>query len=139
MAEFTIISEVHQTKATVKELYDFLIDFKNFKTILPEDKVEDFRFTEDTCSFNVKGITQLNIRRFENTPHSTVKFKSEGLAKVDFVLEVKLRGESDKAGQCGVELNADAAPFVKLLAEKPLGKLINTMALKLAELEVNKV
>lgn len=139
MAEFTIISEVHNTKATVNELYDFLIDFKNFQSILPADKVENFQFTPDSCSFNVKGVTSLSIRRISSTPYSSVKFQSEGGAKFSFTLEAKLEGEAGNKGRCHIELWADTAPFIKILAEKPLGRLINTMAQKLAELEVSKV
>ena len=138
MAEFTVISEVHNTQATARELYDFLIDFKNFKTILPDDKIENFQYTADGCSFNIRGVTQLSIKRVSSTPYSSIKFQSEGLAKFNFVLEAKLIGAPDEKGKCCIELHADMAPFVKLLAEKPLGKLINTMAQKLGELEVNK-
>jgi hypothetical protein len=138
LAEFTVISEVHDTRATINELYDFLIDFKNFQSILPADKVENFQFTEDSCSFNVKGVTFLSIKRISSTPYSSVKFQSEGATKFSFILEVKLSGETGNKGRCHVELWADTAPFIKILAEKPLGKLINTMAQKLGELEINK-
>jgi hypothetical protein len=135
LAEFTVISEVHNTKATVNELYDFLIDFKNFQSILPEDKVENFQFTPDSCSFNVKGVTFLSIKRISSTPYSSVKYQSEG-DKFSFTLEAKLEGEEGMPGRCHIELWADTAPFIKILAQKPLGKLINTMAKKLAELEM---
>jgi hypothetical protein len=138
LAEFTIISEVHHTTSTIKELFEFINDFKNFKSILPADKVENFECTEDSCSFNVKGITEIKIRRVESTPHSVVKYQSEGLAKFDFTLEAKLEGDPSQKGKCHVELVASTAPFIKILAEKPLGKLINTMAQKLAELEIKK-
>ena len=135
MAQFTIISNAEPTKATIKELYDFLIDFKNFKSILPEDKVENFEYTADTCSFNIRGITSLTIRQISKIPHSSIKFQSEGLAKFNFILETKFIGEAGKPGQCCVELFADMNPFIKVMAEKPLTGLVNTMALKLSQLE----
>lgn len=138
MAEFTIISEAQQTKATLKELYDFLIDFKNFKSILPEDKVENFEYTPDGCSFNIKGITALSIKLISKTPYTSVKFQSEGLAKFNFILEAKFIGDANTAGQCCIELFADMNPFIKVMAEKPLTTLVNTMAVKLAQLEIPK-
>jgi len=138
LAKFTVISEVHTTRSPINELYDFLVDFKNFESILPADKVENFQYTADTCSFNVKGVTVLNIRRIETTPHSSVKFESAGGSKFSFILEAKFTGEAGSPGRCHLELCADTAPFIKILAEKPLGKLINTMAQKLAELELKK-
>lgn len=136
MAEFTIISNIEPTKATVKQLYDFLTDFKNFKSILPEDKVENFEYTADSCSFTIRGITALTIKQISKTPYSSVKFQSEGLAKFNFILEAKFIGDADKTGQCCVELFADMNPFIKTMAEKPLAALVNTMALKLSQLEI---
>lgn len=135
MAEFTIISNIEPTKATIKQLFDFLSDFKNFKSILPEDKVENFEYTADSCSFTIRGITALTIKQVSKTPHSSVKFQTEGLAKFNFILEAKFIGEAEKPGQCCVELFADMNPFIKVMAEKPLTGLVNTMALKLSQLE----
>lgn len=136
MAEFTIISNIEPTKATIKQLYDFLTDFKNFKSILPEDKVENFEYSTDSCSFTIRGITALTIKQISKTPYSSVKFQSEGLAKFNFILEAKFMGDADKAGQCCIELFADMNPFIKTMAEKPLTALVNTMALKLSQLEI---
>ena len=136
MAEFTIISEVQQTRSTLKELYDFLIDFKNFKAILPEDKVENFEYTADQCSFNIKGITALTIKVISKTPYTSVKFQTEGLAKFNFILEAKFVGAPQSTGQCSIELFGDMNPFIKAMAEKPLTALVNTMAVKLSQLEI---
>jgi hypothetical protein len=139
LAEFTIISNVETTKATIKELYDFLIDFRNFKSILPEDKVENFEYTADSCSFTIRGITALTVKQVSKTPYSSVKFQSEGLAKFNFILDARLIGEAEKSGHCCIELHADMNPFIKVMAEKPFAGLVNTMALKLSQLEINKV
>ena len=61
MAAFTINSETNNTVSSLKSLFDFLSDFKNFQTILPEDKVENFQFTSEECSFNIKGITPMKV------------------------------------------------------------------------------
>ena len=138
MAEFTIISGTQTTKATIKELYEFLIDFKNFASILPEDKVANFQYTADSCSFNIRGITALTIKQISKTPYSSIKFQSEGLAKFNFILEAKFIGEAEKTGECVIELFADMNPFIKVMAEKPLKGLVDTMALRLSELQFPK-
>ncbi len=136
MAEFTITSDVQPTKSTLKQLYNFLIDFKNFKSILPEDKVENFEYTADSCSFTIRGITAMTIKQVNKTPFTSVKFQSEGLAKFNFILEAKFIGEAETQGQCQIELFADMNPFIKTLAEKPLKGLVDTMALRLSQLEI---
>ena len=138
MAEFTITSDVQPTKATLKQLYNFLTDFKNFKSILPEDKVENFEYNSEGCSFTIRGITALKIKLISKVEYTSVKFQSEGLAKFNFILEAKFIGEAEKPGECNVELFADMNPFIKTMAEKPLEGLVNTMALRLSQLELNK-
>lgn len=134
MAAFTINSEIHSTQASLKSLYDFLSDFKNFRSILPEDKISDFQYSGQQCSFNIQGITPMTVRLVEKEDARYILFSSEGLAKFNFNLKALFTGEPDQAGTCGVELTADLNPFIRSMAEKPLTALVNTMSLKLSQL-----
>lgn len=136
MAAFTLNSDTHSTKSRIRDLFLFLSDFKNFEAILPEDKVEDFNYGGDRCSFTIKGMTAMSIVRKEKIPHSKLVFNSEGLAKFNFELTVWFNGAAEQQGQCRVDLLADMNPIIKMMAEKPLLQLINTMSRKLSELEL---
>jgi len=99
VSAFTIISEINTTESSLKSLFDFLSDFKNFKTILPEDKVENFEYTDTECSFNIKGVTPMTIKKVEVKPHEFILFSSQGLAKFNFSLKVFFIGDAlQKAG-----------------------------------------
>lgn len=139
MAEFTITSEQHNTKSTLKNLYEFLTDFKNFKDIMPEDKIENFEFDENSCSFNIRGVTPLKVKLKSKVPYNLVVFESEGLAKFNFILEASFVGESGNSGQCRIKLHGDINPFIKMMAEKPLTQLVNTIATKLSQLNTEAV
>jgi hypothetical protein len=65
-------------------------------------------------------------------------FTSDGLAKFNFKLRVIFVGESLSIGTCKVELMGDLNPFIKVMAEKPLGQLVNTMSLKLSQLQLSE-
>jgi hypothetical protein len=136
VAAFTIVSDTNKTVSSIKNLFEFLSDFKNFASILPEDKVENFQFTEDRCSFNIKGITPMTIKLVQKEPYGLILFSSDGLAKFNFSLKVQFMGEADKPGECKVDLLGDLNPFIKVMAEKPLGNLVNTMSLKLSQLTI---
>ncbi|MBS1651001.1 MAG: hypothetical protein JSU07_03235 [Bacteroidetes bacterium] len=136
MAEFTLLSSKYSTTSSIKSLYYFLIDFKNFKAILPEDKIENFEYKEDECSFNIRGITPLHIKIIEKSQYRIIKYSSEGLSKFNFQLHVKLNGNADEKGECEVYLLGDLNPIIKSMAEKPLQNLINTMSQKLSELNL---
>ncbi len=136
MGAFTLNSNTHTTQTTLKNLFEFLIDFKNFNAILPNDKIENFVFTDSQCSFNIKGITPLTVKLIEKTPFNYILFSSEGLAKFNFSLKVYFIGNENEIGQCKIDLLGDLNPFIKSMAEKALLNLVNTMALKLSELKL---
>ncbi len=136
MAKFTIVSETNKTLASLKSLFDFLSDFKNFSTILPEDKVDNFNYSENECSFNIKGITPMTIKVAEKVPYEFILFSSDGLAKFNFSLKVQFIGDANSPGECKIDLLGDLNPFIKAMAEKPLGNLVNVMSLKLSQLNL---
>lgn len=137
MAAFSITSETNHTVSPIKDIFEFIGDFKNFDSILPHDKIEDFKFNENECSFNIKGITPMKIKMAEKNPHEFILFTSDGLAKFNFNLKVHFIGDASKKGECKVELMGDLNPFIKAMAEKPLTNLVNTMSAKLANLQLN--
>ncbi len=137
MAAFTLHSNAHTTKSTLKELFLFLSDFKNFDSILPEDKVENFTYSANRCNFTIKGFTNIGIVLKEQQAFSKLVFNSEGLMKFNFELNVFFTGTATETGQCQVDLLADMNPFIKVMAEKPLLQLINTMSFKLSQLDLS--
>jgi len=136
LAAFSLSSEKNHTRATLKSLFLFLSDFKNFVEILPSDRVTDFKYSENECSFSIKGITPMTVKLSEKRPYEQIVFTSEGLGKFNFVLRALFVGDADKDGECRVELSGDLNAFIKSMAEKPLTDLINTMSSKLSQLQV---
>jgi hypothetical protein len=136
MAHFSIPSPQQKAASTNKALYEFLVDFANFKDILPEDRTENFSHDKDSCSFNIKGIAPLKIVFLEKEPFSRIKYTTQGLKRFDFFLEVTFNGKPDETGECKVEMTGDMNPFILKMAEGPLKALVNTMNQKLSQLKV---
>jgi hypothetical protein len=139
VSAFTIVSDTHTTQSSLKDLFEFLADFKNFGSILPQDKVDDFQYTANQCSFNIKGITPMTIKLVQKEPYHFILFSSEGLSKFNFSLKVVFTGEPEKPGQCATELSGNLNPFIKAMAEKPLTGIVNTMSLKLSQLKLTSI
>ncbi len=107
-------------------------DFHNFKHLLPEDKIENFQCTAEQCSFGIKGLVPLTIKIKERAPKTRITFETLGLAKFVFTLHIHFLPEQ----KANVQMEGDMNPFIKVMAEKPLLELINTMATKLAALTI---
>ena len=132
MSYFSLLSETHTTKSSTDSLFDFMGDFHNFKHLLPEDKIDNFECTTEQCSFSIKGLTALTIKIKEKQPKSQITFETSGLAKFVFTLHIHLLPNQIT----NVQLEGDMNPFIKVMAEKPLIDLINTMASKLSNLSI---
>ena len=132
MSYFSLLSETHSTKSATDTLFDFMGDFNNFKHLLPDDKIENFECTNEQCSFGIKGLMPLTIKIKDKKPKSEIIFETSGLAKFVFTLHIHLLPNQTT----NVQLEGDMNPFIKAMAEKPLSNLINTMATKLATLEL---
>ena len=132
MAYFSLLSETHHTKTETSVLFEFMSDFNNFKHLLPTDKIENFTCTTEQCSFGIKGLVPLTIKIKERVSPTRITYETLGLAKFVFTLHIHLLENQTT----NVQLEGDMNPFIKVMAEKPLNDLINTMALKMSELEV---
>lgn len=139
MSAFSIHSEINSTQSKLISLFLFISDFKNFNSILPEDRIEDFKYSELECTFNIKGITSMKIKIIEKHAHDYILFASEGLANFKFNLKVFFIGEANQNGECKIELYGDLNPFIKSMAEKYLIQLVNTMSLKLSQLKLESI
>ena len=139
MSAFSIHSENNSTQSNLISLFLFISDFKNFNSILPEDRIEDFKYSELECSFNIKGITSMKIKIIEKHTPDYILFASEGLANFNFNLKVFFIGEANQNGECKIELYGDLNPFIKSMAEKSLIQLVNTMSLKLSQLKLESI
>jgi hypothetical protein len=139
VAAFTLNSDVNETRSTLKWLYDLLGDFRNFKKILPEDKVENFVYSENECSFSIKGITPMTVKMAEKKPVEFILFTSEGLGKFNFNLKANFMGEANAQGKCSIDLSGDLNPIILNLAKESLQQLVNTMSRRLAEMDELKM
>lgn len=133
LSYFSILSQTHTTQSDTDCLFDFMGDFNQFKHLLPEDKIENFTCTSEQCSFGIKGLMPLTIKIKERIPKSRITFETLGLAKFVFTLHIHLLPNQ----QTNIQLEGDMNPFIKAMAEKPLKELVNTMAIKLAGLNID--
>ncbi len=136
MALFSIPSNELQTVTESKKLFEFLTDFKNFGSILPEDKVEGFTFDNNSCSFSIKGITPMKIVLSNKIPYKEIYFTSDGLGKFNFNLRVNFEENLNNTATSKVVLGGELNPFILKMAESALKSLVDSMNTKLSQLQL---
>ena len=83
-----IESKIGKINQSDEKIYNFISDFNNFKSIIPNDKVTDWESTPDSCTFKVEGIGKAKMKINESEPFKLVKIQGtgNGITKVEFNL-----------------------------------------------------
>lgn len=126
-----IESKQVEVNKSAEEIFNFISNFNNLKQLMPRS-VEDLKTTEDSCSFSVKGMPSIRLKRGENTPHSLVSMMADG-GQIAFSLNCALESAGEN---CKAQLffEADLNMMMKVMIEKPLANFLNVLAERLKEL-----
>ena len=84
--------------------------------------IENWQATADTCSFKLKGMIELKLKKEDTGSTDKIKTVPDGSAPVELELEWTLTEQGDST-QAIFTINAKLNPFLKMMAEKPLTEL----------------
>jgi len=121
-----------QLHLATEAAYSFLLDLNNLKKLMPE-QVINWQSTEDSCSFDIKGMAHISLTRAEAIPFRLVRIVSGPDNPIELEIRGILEKESDNRTTAWIELTAVLSPMLKLMASGPLQNLVNMMADKLKE------
>ena len=129
----SIQSKTVRINRTTEEVYRFLQDMDNFRQLLPQDRISDWKSDGKSCSFKIQGAATIGLALDGGTPNTLVKMKSTDRAPFPFTLDVHIE-EKDGATEAYQLFQGDINPFLKMLVEKPLKNLFDHIADKMVAL-----
>lgn len=118
---------------SAQEVHAFLQDMNNFRQLLPQDRISEWKSDGKSCSFKVQGAATIGLQLDGGTPNSLVRMKSTDRSPFPFTLDVHL-AEDDGMTNAREVFEADLNPFIKMMVEKPLKNLFDHIADKMVEL-----
>ncbi len=125
----TIIESKHVEIARGSaDVFEYLMDFNNIKTLLPQDKISDWTATTDSCSFKIQNAAVIPLVKSGNTPHSKINIVSGEQAPFPFTLEVNLIEKAANLTEGYLYFEGDINMFLKMMVVKPLTNLFDYMA-----------
>ena len=71
------VSEVKQIPHNDERIFTMLSDLSNLERIkdrIPQDKIKNFEFDSDTCSFAVDPVGKITFQIVEREPNKLIKF-----------------------------------------------------------------
>jgi carbon monoxide dehydrogenase subunit G len=125
--ETKIESRVGTIASSEERIYNFLSNFNNFKQFIPDDKIQDFQSTEDSCQFSVPNMGKVGLRIIEKIPYNTVKISGDGMANQQFNLWVQLKQVSESETKVKLTIKAELNPMLKMMVTKPLENFVNKL------------
>ena len=127
-------SSVKQIPYPQQAVYDNISDLRNLEKVkdrIPEDKVSDFTFDEDTVSLNVQPVGELKLRICEREEPKCVKFETVQ-SPVPFNVWIQILPVDEQNSKMKVTVKAELNPFIKSMVEKPLQEAVEKIADALA-------
>ncbi|GHT39605.1 polyketide cyclase [Bacteroidia bacterium] len=128
MTEFT--SEIKTIPHNQQTVYEVLSDMDNLEKLkdkIPSDKVQDFTFDKDSCSFSVSPVGKLKISIIDREAPKTIKFAADQ-APVDINMWIQLVPVSENETKMKLTVKANLNPFIKPMVSKPLQEGIDKIA-----------
>jgi len=115
-----------------KSVFEFLTDFNNFESLMP-DQVVNWKSDKESCSFTIKGMTSLSLKYIQKTPFELIDIVPEGKSPIKFNLKIFLETDTldDQKTVAKAEIDADLNPMMAMLAKKPLENLVNIISERL--------
>lgn len=121
-------SSVAQLSSNEQSVYDFLAVPSNYKQLMLEEVV--FDATENSFTFQQKGMPSIALKIKELQPFETVVWESAG-GRIAFELRVIISRESAQQVAVCFDFEGDLNPMLTMMVKKPLTALLETFVEKL--------
>ncbi len=129
-------SSVKQIPYPQQAVYDNISDLRNLEKVrdrVPEDKVKDFSFDEDSVSLNVPPVGELKLRICERDEPKCVKFETTQ-SPVPFHVWIQVLPVTETTSKMKVTVKAELNPFIKGVVAGPLQDGVEKIADALAQI-----
>jgi len=134
MTEF--ISDIKTIPCEDGIVYETLSDLNNLEKVknrFPSDKMEDFTFDGNSCSFVIQPVGKIRFSIVDREPPKTIKFAVDQ-SPVAATMWVQLKKTGERETKMKLTIRADLNPFIKPMVSKPLQDGINQIADMLAKI-----
>lgn len=110
-----------------EDVFNFLSDVKNFKSLMP-DNISKFEILEnDTFIFALSGMPEIVLKKKEELPHSSIELGAAG-GKLDFSLKADIALAEDEQTQVQLSFSGDFNPMMAMMIKAPITKFVETLA-----------
>jgi hypothetical protein len=132
MTEF--VSGVKAIPFNDDRIFGMLSDLSNLEKVrdrIPEEKLKDFTFDSDSCSFAVDPVGKITFQVVDREPNKTIKLTTTD-SPVPLHMWIQLKQVAENDTRMKLTVRADLNPFIKPMVSKPLQKALDQISSILA-------
>ena len=123
-------SDVKTIDASQSAVYSMLSNPSNIervRSLIPEDKVKNISYNEDSISIEVEPIGKVTMQIVEREPEKLIKFEAQG-APLPVNLWIQILPTGEKTSKLRVTLGLEVNTFMKAMIQKPAQEGVNKAA-----------
>ena len=137
------ISEIKVIPALQETVYTRLSNLNNFEHLFnperiaeikkqhpnaPDIKLDNFRATEDECSFSISPVGNIGVQIIERDPSKLIKLTGSQSIPFQFNCWVQLLPHDNSNCKVRITLHAELNPMIKMLVDKHLKEGVDRIA-----------
>jgi len=122
-----IESKIGVINQSAEKIFNYISNFDNFRSLIPEDKVKDFESSGDSCRFNVTGVGQAGLKIIEKEPHKLIKISSDEQTSFDFLLWIQIKELEPSNSRIKITTEVELNPMMAAMVKKPLKNFVDTL------------
>jgi len=109
------------------EVFNFLIDIKNFEKLMPENISKFEVLSEDKFLFALKGMPEIVLKLKEQYPHEKIVFGAAS-DKLPFTLTADINSISDNESSVALSFEGEFNAMMSMMIKSPITNFINTLS-----------
>ena len=128
-----IQTEKKSVSKNIKDVYEFVIDLKNFEQLMP-DSIDKFEVLDkDTFLFALKGMPQIVLKRKNQQPFNQLVLGAAS-EKLPFTLTVDIDSNNDSETEVGLSFEGEFNSMMAMMIKTPITNFMNALSDNLSKI-----
>ena len=122
-----IATEKKTVPKSIKDVYEFVIDLKNFEQLMP-DSIDKFEVLDnDTFLFALKGMPQIVLKRNNQQPFNQLVLGAAS-DKLPFTLTDDIDSKNDNETDVVLSFTGEFNPMMAMMIKTPITNFMNALS-----------
>ncbi|KPM31839.1 Hypothetical protein I595_2339 [Croceitalea dokdonensis DOKDO 023] len=116
-----------------KEVFDFLLDVKNFEQLMPDNIAKFEVLDADTFRFGLSGMPEIVLKQKNTTPNDQLVYGAAS-DKLPFTLTADLISVSDGETEVVLSFTGEFNAMMAMMIKTPITNFMETLSNNLAKI-----